>query len=389
MKIARPAQVRRCARRGCLARVLGGIAGAAALFACSPAFGDTQANVVSPATDTETAAPAYGQKHGDWVFVPVPVANPTFGNGLQFGALYLHPPTDSGPPATSGAGLMATDNGTRLGAVFHDQSFDDDRYRLTGLVGGGVLAAKFFGIGTDSPLASHPVDYSFHGEAFGLRGLFRVDRDANWFVGANVQQIAASIDFEASDVAAQLPNVNTSFRLAGIGPEVLYDSRDDTTYPTRGEDATLRWFNFRGSWGNQPSFNKGDADFRLYRSITSDIVGAVRARFEAASDNTPFFELPSMDLRGVSNDRYRDARVIMGSAEVRYAVLPRWGLLAFVDAGRAASTTSGLGSARTIVSYGGAVRWQASAERRLYLGVNVAYSTDTGSTVFIQVGERF
>lgn len=371
-----------------MTRLIGGVAAASSLLACTPCFGDTQANVASPATDTEAASSAYGKKEGSWVFVPVPVANPTFGNGLQLGALYLHPPSDSGPPATSGAGLMVTDNGTRLGAVFHDQTFDNDRYRLTGVIGGGVLAAEFFGIGTDSPLASHPIDYSFHGEALGLRGLFRVDRDADWFVGLNLQQIAAKIQFSASDVAGQLPDVNTQFRLAGLGPEVLYDSRDDTTYPTRGEDAALRWFNFLGSWGNQPSFNKGDADFRLYRSITPDIVGAVRARFEGASDNTPFFELPSMDLRGVSNDRYRDSRVIMGSAELRYAFLPRWGLLAFVDAGRAARTTSDLGSARTIVSYGAAVRWQASADRRLYLGVNVAFSTDT-SAVFIQVGERF
>jgi hypothetical protein len=57
-------------------------------------------------------------------------------------------------------------------------------------------------------------------------------------------------------------------------------------------------------------------------------------------------------------------------------------LSAFVDAGRAAAATSDLGSARTIVSYGGAVRWQPSAARRLYLGVNAAYSSDA-KAIFI------
>jgi len=34
------------------------------------------------------------------------------------------------------------------------------------------------------------------------------------------------------------------------------------------------------------------------------------------------------------------------------------------------------------------VRWQPSTVRRLYLGVNVAFSTDA-KAVFIQVGETF
>jgi outer membrane protein assembly factor BamA len=388
MNTARLAQRRRPGRGGIRVHLIHGVAAAAALLACGSSFADAAANAVAPAADTESAAPAYGTKSGSWVFVPIPVANPTFGNGLQLGALYLHPPSDNGPPATSGVGLMATDNGTKLGAIFHDQSFDDDRFRLTAVLGGGQLDAKFFGIGTDSPFASRPIDYGFRGEVLALRGLFRVSRDADWFIGLNVQQMAASIQFNASDIAPQLPDVSAKFRIGGLGPEVLYDSRDDTTYPTRGEDVTLRWFDYQGSWGNQPTFNKGDVDLRLYRSITSQIVGAVRARYQAASDGTPFFELPSLDLRGVSNDRYRDARVIMGSAEVRYEFLPRWGLLAFVDAGRAAATVSELGSARTIASYGAAVRWQASAARKLYLGLNVAFSSGT-SAVFIQVGERF
>ena len=107
-----------------------------------------------------------------------------------------------------------------------------------------------------------------------------------------------------------------------------------------------------------------------------------------ASDQTPFFALPSMDIRGLSSDRYRDNRVFSASAELRYVLFARRGLLGFVDAGRAAAATSGLGSARTVVSYGGAVRWQPSAARRLYLGLNAAYNSDA-KAIFIQVGEAF
>jgi len=362
---------------------------AASLMALSgPSFADAQRSLSEPALESRAATPAYENERGSWVYVPIPVANPTFGTGLQFGALYLHPPSSDGPPATSGAGVMATDNGTRLVALFHDQSLRQDRFRLTAIIAGGQLQAQFFGFGTGSVFADHPVDYGFNGEALALLGLMRVVEGSDWFAGLNVQQAAATIHFDTTDFAAALPETTGKVRIVGLGPEMLYDRRDDKTYPTDGEQISFRGISYRGSWGNQPSFQKGDIDFRLYRSLTTRLVAAVRARYQLASDRTPFFALPSMDVRGVSSDRYRDDRVLTTSAELRYVLAERWGLSAFVDAGRAAATTSELGSARTIVSVGGAVRWQPSAARRLYLGLNAAYSTDA-SAVFIQVGETF
>jgi len=359
------------------------------LVASAPSFAQDMPSLgAEPAIEAEARAPASEPKQGSWVFVPIPVANPTFGNGAQLGALYLYPPSGPGPAATSGVGVMATDNGTRLAAAFHDQSLQNDRFRLSGVLAGGRLQAQYFGVGTNSVFADHPVKYGFEGEALALLGLMRVAEDADWFVGLSIQQAAATLQFDTPDLAAPLPDIQGKIRIFGGGPQAQYDSRDNTTYPTRGEDMIFRWFGYHGSWGLEPTFQKAEADLRAYRTIAHDLVFAARARLQGASDDTPFFALPSMDVRGVSSDRYRDNRVISASAELRYVLAPRWGLLAFVDAGRAAATLDELGSAKTIVSYGGAVRWQPSAARRLYLGLNVAFSTDA-SAVYIQVGETF
>jgi hypothetical protein len=362
------------------------LAGAITVACCAPRDADAQANITAPANEIK-AASAVGEQKGSWVFVPIPVSNPTFGNGLQLGALYLHAPSADGPPATSGVGAMATDNGTRLLAAFHNQSFDQDRFRLTALLGGGLFAGKFFGIGTNSTLAAHPVDYHFNGEALAVEGLARVVPGYDWFAGLNIQQAASKITFETPDLAA-VPDVSGQFRFAGVGPSVLYDSRDDNTYATHGEYVLLRWVGYAGSWGNQATFSRGDVDLRFYRSLTAELVGALHGKFQTASDAAPFFVLPSLNLPGVSADRYRDARALTVGGELRYAVLPRWGLLAFLDAGRTAATTRALGSAPTIVSYGVGVRWQASAERRLYLSLDASFGT-AGNTIFIQVGENF
>ena len=41
--------------------------------------------------DEARAKPMPVGRQGNWIVVPIPVANPTIGNGLQLAALYLHP----------------------------------------------------------------------------------------------------------------------------------------------------------------------------------------------------------------------------------------------------------------------------------------------------------
>ena len=41
--------------------------------------------------DEARAKPTPVGRQGNWIIVPIPVVNPTIGNGLQLAALYLHP----------------------------------------------------------------------------------------------------------------------------------------------------------------------------------------------------------------------------------------------------------------------------------------------------------
>ena len=86
--------------------------------------------------DEARARPVAVSESGNWVTVPVPVANPTVGNGLQVAVLYLHPQAagqDRAPAATSGVVAMGTDRKTRL--------------------------LRYYGVGDESPFADNPVPY--------------------------------------------------------------------------------------------------------------------------------------------------------------------------------------------------------------------------------------
>ena len=64
----------------------------------------------------------------------------------------------------------------------------------------------------------------------------------------------------------------------------------------------------------------------------------MRVRHQAASDGTPFFALPTLDMRGFSVDRYRDNDTLSLTAEWRHKFTPRWGMVAYAEAGRFASS---------------------------------------------------
>ena len=65
-----------------VAAVLGG--------SCGVAMAQAEQNA-EERFDEARANPTPVGRQGNWIIVPIPVANPTIGNGLQLAALYLHP----------------------------------------------------------------------------------------------------------------------------------------------------------------------------------------------------------------------------------------------------------------------------------------------------------
>jgi hypothetical protein len=170
--------------------------------------------------DEARASPTPVAGKGNWVFVPIPVANPTIGNGLQLAALYLHPKKPgeaSAPGGTSGLVAMATDSGARLLGGFHDNSFDDDRYRLSVFAGSGKFNLKFYGTSADSPFADDPLRYEMSGAIGQVRASMRIPGTDNWFGGLTYQFLQSTLTFRTSEASGELPDVPAKFHSAGLG----------------------------------------------------------------------------------------------------------------------------------------------------------------------------
>ena len=113
-----------------------------------------------------------------------------------------------------------------------------------------------------------------------------------------------------------------------------------------------------------------------------------KERAEGRLYDLPFFDLPYLDVRGISRSRYQDEFTLSAHAEGRYKFLPRWGVIVFVETGWFGDDIGHLFSGRNIVSYGGGLRWQVTKDKRLNIGLDYAISTDD-QALFIQIGEKF
>ena len=341
--------------------------------------------------DEARASPTPVTRQGNWIIVPIPVANPTIGNGLQLAALYLHPKQpgeESSPGGTSGLVTMATDSGARLYGAFHDSSFADDRFRLNAFFGSGKFNLKFYGTSENSQLVDNPLPYTMDDVIGQVRGAVRIRGTENWFAGLTYQFLQSTLTFRTSEVNPEQPDVPRNFHSAGLGPQMTYDSRDSNYYPQSGQYARVSWLNFGSRWGGDFEFDKIDAFYNHYLPLDPSSLLAFRVRLQDSSDGTPFFALPTLDMRGFSADRYRANDTLSVTAEWSHKFTSRWGAVAYAEAGRFAPTLRQLADGRTIHTFGGGVRWRVTAERDMNVGVDYAVSSDDRA-VFIQIVERF
>jgi len=335
---------------------------------------------------------AVGRARGNWVAVPIPMSNPTIGTGLEAILMYLHPKRrgeETATNATSGLVGMYTNTDSWFVGGFHNNSWDNDRFRFTGAVGEGNLNLRYYGTGGIS-VSDNGLDYELQIAALFSQIQARLPWTTDWYGGVRYMYMRSKTVFNSGIAIPGIPvgDVDVPLRAAGLGLLLTYDSRDDNYYPTRGQYVQAGWTDFNPTWGGDLDFDKSVDFYNYYHSFNERTVLALRARIEASGDGTPFFFLSTLDMRGFPRDLYMDNYTLSTHAETRYKFAARWGVVAFIEAGTYADTFSGLADGSIITSYGAGLRWQVTADKRLNLAFDAAVSTDD-SAIYLRIGEKY
>ena len=83
----------------------------------------------------ETAGPHPVDRKPSFVVMPIPMSDPMLGTGLTLAAAALYNPNGSERPWVTGAGVLATSNGSLAYGAFQQASFLDDRLRVLAFAG--------------------------------------------------------------------------------------------------------------------------------------------------------------------------------------------------------------------------------------------------------------
>lgn len=327
----------------------------------------------------------------EFVVAPIPIVNPTFGNGLAAIGMYLYQIDEGSQPSFTAAGAVYTDSKSRAFGIAQVAHFADDAWKIKAGAASFDFNLEFFGVGNILADLGISVPYNQKGWAAGIRGLRRIK--GNWYGGLQYWYMAVDTSVETTSTKLDLPEeINIDSKIAGLGVMVEYDSRDNRFNP---HDGTL----FNGTWsssgetiGSDFAFSRTNVEYNLYHELKPTSVIAGRATLCMTPGDAPFYALCSFgrgnDLRGYVSGRYRDETMVTAQAEYRWNFYKKWGLVAFAGIGQVGEKLSDYNTGNILPSAGLGLRFKLSKTTGFNLSFDYARGEDSDAWYFY-VGESF
>ncbi len=359
----------------------------ALVLAAAPVSGsDYPVTPDSPIAHTATG-PVEKKKKYDFVVAPIPIVNPTIGNGLAIAALMLYKLDPKSPVSTTAVAAGYTDTDSWGVGLMQDAKFAGDRWRILGAAAIAVARYELY-------VPEIAPDFHFSTEQRLAGGFVQVQRLIVSDIYVGLRYMRAIVNFpEPEEPQPVIPEEGIDFDIGGLGLVAEWDTRNHSFQPNGGNRAVLRSNFSREDFGAELEYDTMSLGFNHYRTGFRDQdVFAWRASVCKTSSDTPFFERcqfgSSRDLRGYPVGRYYDDAMYAAQIEYRAPIWGRFGAVAFAGVGSVAETFSDFDSSDTLPAGGVGLRILASREQRLNVSIDYAVGRDE-STFYVYIGEAF
>ena len=329
----------------------------------------------------------------DLVIAPIPGRSPQLGWKLTLaGGYFLNPRDEESETAPSivGGFAMVAENGSYAygaGGNFH---LLDDKLRVK--VGAGFMDVryKFYGIGNTNGDLDIDVDILQEAPMYFASASWRVWK--KWYVGLGYLggDVDTTVRFDLSDPPPySIPTVGLD--IGALTIPIEFDGRDHEQFPRNGWFVSGRTMLYRESLGSDFDAETFKLAINRYRPMGEKNVLALRAVFQSASDDVPFFLLStfggSTDLRGYPSGRYRDQVMYALQGEYRWQYSDRWIFTGFAGVGEVAESFGDIGK-NFLPAAGIGARFVLSKKHRVGLSMDVAVGDD-GTEYYFGIGEAF
>jgi outer membrane protein assembly factor BamA len=343
--------------------------------------------------DAEKDKSGEKKKRGEFAVAPIPMVNPSIGNGGGAAVLYARKFGDDPkvPASSFGAAGFYTENGSWMLGAGVRLYLANDRYRITGAAGGGEFNYNFFGIGSDAGQAGTSIPLAQRSRAFLIEPKIRILPYT--YIGPRYHRItnrtSLNGDIDPGTLPIPLPE-DLKFNTAALGLRGQRDTSDNPFYATVGSVIDLTMDFFGPGVGGDRTYQNGTLVFNKYFLAAKKNVFALHASGCTASEETPFFDVCQLgfpkDLRGYQIGQYRDYRMMVGQAEYRRELPWRLGAAAFAGAGSVGRTFGDMGSPEPGGGFG--LRFLLAKENHINLRFDYAWGNNSHA-FYVSLGEAF
>jgi hypothetical protein len=288
------------------------------------------------------------------------------------------------PPTIAGGAAFYTSGGSLGGAAFLFLPFRHDHFRYVGALGALSLALDFFGFNPDGPLGDNPIAYTID-PRFTFHRLQGRIGETDLFAGLQFTYMGAKTTFDA-DLPPEIDAGELDVNVGGFGAGLEFDSRDNLLDARRGMDVSAFSTWYGPAFGGDESFTLYDIQGLFYGQPSAKWGYGLRVDAGLSSGDPPFFMKPWLSMRGLPATKYLNNVTLLGEAELRYSIDPRWTVLAFGGAGRVADHWSELSDASGVGAGGAGFRYLIARQLGISSGLDFALGPGGEFALYIQMG---
>jgi hypothetical protein len=314
-------------------------------------------------------------KYG-FVFVPTIITEPAIGYGGGGGLIFIHrDPQEIKQgkglyPSLSGVGGFYTESSSWAVGGGHFGVWKNGHIRYRG--GAGAVSANL-SYYREPLLPSGPERLNFNIKAFGLiqEIIFRLG-ESDFLAGASYGYARTRVEF---DVPVDLPEISDKdfeTDIGGLGAVLYYDTRDNMFTPNSGIYAGIKYLYYDDFLGSDRKFQRLFSHMLIYSRIVKGLYGGLRLDVQSSFEDTPFYLLPFISLRGVPAMRYQGKTTYLAETEFRWDFTARWSLTAFTGYGEALPVREELFRKQRAYNFGAGFRYLVARLYGMRMGVDVA-----------------
>lgn len=322
----------------------------------------------------------------------IPITEPAVGIGGALALIYLHKDKSdlgkkkSDPASVSAIGGLYTSN--QSWGVFggHVGYWNHDRIRYRGGLGYLSMNLTYYRTAIAGE-GERQSDFNLEGFGTSQEFMFRY-KDSHVYVGFRYSFFKSEIGF-VEDV--ELPEIRPweiESRLGGLGPEIQFDSRDNTFTPNRGIRALASYLFYDPAFGSNTSYKLLNATFLGYEYLAKNLNVGLRLNGQFVFGDAPFYAQPFIQLRGVPAMRYQGISTVLAETEARWDFSLRWSLVGFTGVGRVKPEFEDISKDETAYNVGFGFRYLLARLMGIRAGIDVARGPEQWA-VYIQFGSAW